>query len=574
VLLDDKVPLEHRRRMLAELCMSDSKEATKVIIALIKAAREGSGEDLYTQRRKELEALLEALQEGPLRPALYFSLLPTNGSAVKRAQVRLHDGTTAYPAISDDKLLETVRRGDTVLLSRGAETILFADPIGVEVGEEARLEQRHGNRVEVSVRTGDERHLLHISAALEERLDAEEVPRGSPLLVCLRRQMAFDVVPRPTDEWSQFHYLSREEVPDVVVERDIGDPPAFIAEAIEFVRREMVSPELRRRYRLRRCLTYLLTGVSGTGKTLSLCASVRGMYEIMAEVTGIPLADLPPRIVRLKMSKLLSMWLGESDKNADRLVDEIVTLSKKTVTGPNGTFELPLVVVIEELDGIARRRGTDHEGVYDRIQTTLLQRLDHTTNRALRDHLIIIFATTNVPALIDPAWARRVGGKAVSFGRLRRKAFSSVLSKHLRDVPLVSDNGARRSGTQAKLIRDVTAALFSPNGSDPGLVEIQLAGTNAPVIKHRRDFLTGSVVDRAVQAAADRACAAEERGCASPGVSAQLLLDAIDEQVKAVTAGLQPVNAADFVDLPDGLRVTGVRRIPQPALGATDLQRS
>ena len=39
-------------------------------------------------------------------------------------------------------------------------------------------------------------------------------------------------------------------------------------------------------------------------------------------------------------------------------------------------------------------------------------------------------------------------------------------------------------------------------------------------------------------------------------------------------SALQPANAADFVDLPDGMRVTGVRRIPQPAVLPGDLQRT
>jgi hypothetical protein len=91
-------------------------------------------------------------------------------------------------------------------------------------------------------------------------------------------------------------------------------------------------------------------------------------------------------------------------------------------------------------------------------------------------------------------------------------------------------------------------------------------------VKHRRDFLTGSIVDRAVQMAADRACQAQAAGCATPGISAELLLDTIDEQVRALTSALQPANAADFVDLPDGMRVTAVRRIEQPAVLPTDFQ--
>ena len=110
---------------------------------------------------------------------------------------------------------------------------------------------------------------------------------------------------------------------------------------------------------------------------------------------------------------------------------------------------LPVIVIMEELDGIARRRGLDQDGIYDRIQTTLLQRLDHTSNPALRDSLIVIFATTNVPHLLDPAWIRRVGGRTYTFGRLRRRAFAAVLDKQLGKRPLASENGT----VQAELPR-------------------------------------------------------------------------------------------------------------------------
>ncbi|MHC4142055.1 MAG: hypothetical protein ACYSUF_09320 [Planctomycetota bacterium] len=186
-----------------------------MVQSLLKAAAEGSGEDLFRQKKQEVEDFLDELRSGPQRPGLFFGLLPANGSAVKRAHVRLQDGTATCPVVADDQLIATLGRGDGVLLSRQAEALLAADPIGLgEAGEEARLEDTLGDRVEVSLRSGSERHVLHTSAALAQRLEAGEIPKGAPLLVCIRRQMAFDVVPRPTDEWSRFQYLSREEVPD------------------------------------------------------------------------------------------------------------------------------------------------------------------------------------------------------------------------------------------------------------------------------------------------------------------------------------------------------------------------
>ncbi len=573
MLLNEKVPLPHRRMLLADICNTDSEEATAMLDALFKAAAQGTGpEDHYKEKKKEVDQLLEALVNGPQRPGVFLNTVTAKGAQPTRALVKLSDGTPTYPVVPDASLATTLKRGDCVLLSTRAEVLLSRDDAAVDVGEEAKLERWLGDRVEVSIRTGDERHLLHVTEQLRDRRKAGEVPSGCALLVCLRRAMAFDVIPRETDKLSGFRFLCREPVPDVIAERDIGDPPAFIEEIAEVCRQEMLAPELRRRYGLRRSSTVLLTGVSGSGKTLSLNASIRRIYEVMSQATGIPVEQLPPRVIRLKMSKLLSHWLGQSDQNADKLFDEISELCTHTVTARDGReVELPVIVILEELDGIARRRGLDHDGIYDRIQTTLLQRLDHTANAALRDGLIIVFATTNVPDLIDPAWFRRVGGRTYKFGRLRHRGFAAVLTKQLRDRPLASLNGTPADTLKRGLVRDTTAGLFgSPNDEQP-LVEIQFAGSTTPTLKHRRDFLTGSVVDRAVQQAATAACDAQQRGTDNPGITAAMVLRAIDDQVQAVVGSVTVANIGEFVDLPDGLRVTNVRRIDPPVVSAHDI---
>jgi hypothetical protein len=573
MLLNEKVPLAHRRMLLADICNTESDDATAMLDALYKAAAQNNGgEDLYKEKTKEVDQLIEGLVNGPQRPGTFLNMLTPKGAQPTRALVKLADGTPTYPVVPDANLAKTLKRGDSVLLSTRAEAVLSRDDGTIDVGEEAKLERWLGDRVEVSIRTGDDRHLLHVTEQLRDRLEAGEVPTGSLLLVCLRRAMAFDVIPRETDELSGFRFLCREPVPDVIAERDIGDPPAFIEEIAEVCRQEMFAPELRRQYRLRRSTTVLLTGVSGSGKTLSLNASIRRIYEVMSQATGLPIEELPPRVMRLKMSKLLSQWLGQSDQNADRLFDEMSDLTRHTVTAPDGReIELPVIVVLEEIDGIARRRGLDHDGIYDRIQTTLLQRLDHTANAALRDGLIIVFATTNVPDLIDPAWFRRVGGRTYRFGRLRHRGFAAVLTKQLRDRPLASENGTPADILKRGLVRDATAGLFSsPNDEEP-LVEIQFAGSTTPTFKHRRDFLTGSVVDRAVQQAATAACDAQQRGTDKPGITAAMVLEAIDDQVQSVVGSITPANVGEFVDLPDGQRVTNVRRIDPPSVSARDI---
>jgi SpoVK/Ycf46/Vps4 family AAA+-type ATPase len=350
-------------------------------------------------------------------------------------------------------------------------------------------------------------------------------------------------------------------------------PPAVIEELGTLIRQELTHPELRRRYRLPRCVMRLFAGVSGSGKTLAIQAIWRMMYGIMSEVTGTPIDQLPPRVFRLRVSEVLSMWLGESDKNLDRFFSEMEQLADEPFVAADGTSHtLPVLGIIEELDGIARARGTDP--IYDRILTTLLQRLD-ATRPELRNKLILYIGTTNEAQHVDRAFLRRIGAKTVQFHRLNRKAtFATVLQKHLTALPLCSNNGHTPAELVRSVVANVAAWLFSPNSDDTGIVELTYAGSTTPQVRYRRDFLTGSLVDRAVRQAAEESCQAEEEDAASPGVSLPALVRAFDEQIRSVTEQLNEHNVSHFTDVPDGVRVATLRRVPQPAHTALEFQRN
>ena len=110
------------------------------------------------------------------------------------------------------------------------------------------------------------------------------------------------------------------------------------------------------------------------------------------------------------------------------------------------------------------------------------------------------------------------------------------------------------------------------NQEPAGLAQVS-TGSTTPSFKHGRDFLTGSVVDRAVQQAAEAACEAEEAGTKTPGITSDSLLDAIEDQVQAVAESITPANVAEFVDVPDGMRVTNTRRIEPQAIPPRDILR-
>ena len=570
MLADPKVPLPHRMVMLRELLENLNPETEPLVRRLFEMLAEKSGESIYHDKARKLEALLKEIQEGPMRLAIFIQLEQPNGNGVTQALVAVDDGTLAYAVVPEETQAQQLRLGDRVILDGKARVLVRSVSSGLKVGEEARLERKIDERhIEVTTR-GDERSVVLGSAGLMEQITSGAVPAGSAIVLNSRLPVALNALPAP-DGLSHFRFLDKGPVPDVRVERDIGAPPRVIREVADHIRQEMTCSDLRRRYRLRRCLMKLLCGVSGSGKTLAVHAIHRLMYEIMSEVTGTPMDQLPPRVFRFRQSQLLSMWLGESDKNVDRLFDEIEQLADQSFTAPDGRrFRLPVLAVIEEADGMGRARGQD--AIYDRILTTALQRLDP-TRESVRDKLIIFLATTNEPHIVDPAFLRRVGGSIETFGRLNRLAFRAVLQKLVRGLPAASNNGCTQEDLWKQFINDMTAWLYGPN-SDTGVVELTYAGSTTPVVKHRRDFLTGALVDRAVQQAAIEACQLEYQDpAACGGVTLEHLMRSLNSQVMSLVSQLREQNVGNYADLPDGLRVASLRRIPQPTHLPIEFQR-
>jgi len=560
MLLDAKIPFEHRRMMLGQVALDGRKESKQVIHDLLGAAARGKGNELCDKKLQELEEKLQELKSGPMRGATYV------GKALggRRARVRLEDGATAYVFVPEPDLLAELRRGDEVLIDATGKALLYRLSGPLEEGEEGEYLRRVGTEhVEVSLRQGEKQVYL-ASDDLLEQFDAEPVKPGRSVIVCARRQMAYGVVPAQ-DGFGHYMYLDRGPLPAVSVEHDIGDPPEYLAEVTHHVRKEMLSPQTRRRYRIRRSVMKLLTGVSGSGKTLSVQALTRRVAEIAAEIVGVPVDELPPRVLRMSMDKVLSMWLGQSDKQLARFFDEALALHDEVFEAPDGRlWHLPVIAVGEEIEALSRVRGSDHDSVYDRIQTVALQRLD-TTRSEYRDRLIVFLFTTNVPDLVDSAFLRRAGGTIEKFGRLTsQQAFEDVLGKHLRGLPLASSNGHDPRALHRRTVEEVSAWLFSPNREDAEQLEITLA-TAEQLRKARPDFLTGALVDRAVQQAAHEACRREEGGCDNPGLTAEMIIRAFDRQIGSIVDQATASNVRHYVDLPDGARVNLVRRVPRPA---------
>lgn len=574
LLLDPSTPDEMRIEIVRQL-VHDDGDGPGHLLAVLKAAAVESSEDLHAAKAQELAELIQQMLAGPLRQATFVKLVRSEAFGL-RAEVVLADGAPAFTAVPDEALADKLRAGDLVWLEAQGKALLYREESSPEYGDEARLERVLANG-SVEVQMGEVgKYVFRVGAQLEQQLEAGEAVPGSTLIVCPRRRFAFEALPRE-EGLGHLNYLSTDAVPDVDPARDIGAPPEFIGAFERHLRRELALPGISAKYGLRRSLFRLLTGVPGTGKTFSIAGFWNRMYAVMSEVSGVPVPELPPRVMQLRVSDVLSKWVGSSDRNIARFFAEAAEVAAERLVCDDGTqLEMPLLLIVEECDAWARERGED--SIHDRIQTTLLQHLDP-ARPLFRDRLVFVLCTTNTPQLVDSAFVRRVGGKIETFGRMGRTSFRAVLEKQIgrRPFRLLGDDGAQggesEAQARARCVSDLVAWYFGTGSGRGGLVELVYAGQTTPVVKHTKHFLTASLVERAVQEASAQACDAEWHGDAQAGLSSASLVSAIDHQVRGIVDQLTPRTAGRYLTLPDGARVANLRRLSSPTTNPFELER-
>ena len=146
--------------------------------------------------------------------------------------------------------------------------------------------------------------------------------------------------------------------------------------ALDYLQKNVVKPL--KEGNTRRCpMGVLFTGPPGTGKSLTA--------EAIAKDAGV-------LFVILRFSKIFSKWVGESEKNLDKVLLAIKAMA-------------PAVVFIDEIDQSGHRRGGAGEGdsgVSSRVFQRLLEFMADNSNRGK----VLFLAATNRPDLLDPAMKR------------------------------------------------------------------------------------------------------------------------------------------------------------------------
>ena len=155
----------------------------------------------------------------------------------------------------------------------------------------------------------------------------------------------------------------------------------------------------------------LLEGAPGTGKTL--------LAKAVAGEAGVPFFSISG-------SDFVEMFVGVGASRVRDMFDE----AKKNA---------PCIVFIDEIDAVARRRGTGLGGSHDEREQTLNQLLVEMDGFGVNEGIIVMAATNRVDVL-DPAILRpgRFDRK-ISVGRPDVKGREDILRVHSRQKPLAED---------------------------------------------------------------------------------------------------------------------------------------
>ena len=160
----------------------------------------------------------------------------------------------------------------------------------------------------------------------------------------------------------------------------------------------------------------LLEGPPGTGKTL--------LAKAVAGEAGVP-------FFTISGSDFVEMFVGVGASRVRDLFEQ----AKRNA---------PCIIFIDEIDAVARRRGTGLGGGHDEREQTLNQMLVEMDGFGVNEGIIVMAATNRVD-ILDPAILRpgRFDRK-VAVGRPDVKGREEILKVHTKNKPLGSDVNLRR----------------------------------------------------------------------------------------------------------------------------------
>ena len=250
----------------------------------------------------------------------------------------------------------------------------------------------------------------------------------------------------------------------------------------------------------------ILVGPPGTGKTL--------LAKAVAGEAGVPFFSISG-------SDFVEMFVGVGASRVRDLFED----AKKNA---------PCIVFIDEIDAVARRRGTGMGGGHDEREQTLNQLLVEMDGFGVNEGIIVMAATNRVD-ILDPAILRpgRFDRK-VAVGRPDVKGREEILMVHSREKPLAEDVDLQR----------VARTTSGFTGAD---LENLMNEAAILAARENRSYIRQSDIDRSF---------------VKVGIGAEKKSRVISDKEKKITAFHEAGHAILFHVLPDVGPVYSVSIIP------------
>ncbi len=509
----------------------------RALLERLLAAEEGLARARECQR--QVQETLARLTAPPFFPAIFLHSCSVPDEARAVVQMGTQRRVVAVAKALDGVPLHT---GDEVFLNNELNAVVARATSAPTRGGETAVFERRTADGRLILRLHDEELVMEAAAPL-----AALTLNAGDLVRCDRNAwVAFERIER-----SDGRHLFLEETPSVTFD-DIGGLDAEIARIKRALNTHVFHADTARRYGLRRKGSILLSGPSGTGKTM------------IAKAIANWLASVSPagrsRFMNIKPAALHSMWYGQSEANYR---EAFATARRAGEEDPL----VPCVMFCDEVDavGVARQGGLSR--VDDRVLGAFITELDGLAGRGN----IVVVAASNRCSMLDPALLRpgRLGDLILQIPRPKRNAAYEIFSRHL---PLAAPyarngHGADWATTREEILQTALSRLYAPNADNALATLVFRDGKRRAV--HAADLISGAMIANIANGALERACYRHvETG--EEGLRFEDVARAIDEELDAAARILTPSNCRlHLTDLPQDVDVVSVelaprRRLPVP----------
>jgi proteasome-associated ATPase len=487
----------------------------------------------HQQRDAEFRKLTDVIAKLTAPANRVGMLLEVPGEGLARIVV---GGAEYYTNIDPRVPAEELKTGTQILVNEAFALIktLGYDRSGpvLKVAEllpdgRLRFEQDMGRQAMILPRSSD--------------LASAELKPGDEIRIDPTHRIAIE---KCEDRKARTHLL--DEVPTVTWEQIGGQKAAInaIRKAIEY---PLLHGDTFKRYQFTQPKGFLLYGPPGCGKTLIGQAAAASLSKLVGQdisdgAAGVGAANGPPvssgAFLHVKGPEILNMWLGESE----RIVRDLFAQARAR----RQEGALPFIFIDEAESVLGTRRSMRSFNINNTLVPMFCAEMDGI--ESLRE--VVIILASNRPDLIDPAVLRpgRIDRK-IKVARPDREGAAEILKVYLTpdlpyDASLVAahPHDGNQPAVRDALIEQVIGRLFLRHDANR-LLAVRLRNGHTKVL-YRADMVSGAILAAIVRRAKERAIERALQGASEPGVRADDLFEAINEEYREGEV-LPPDDAAE-----------------------------